>query len=267
MLAALSRSMQADTTDRRRETLLLASCALFTGFFVTAEILGAKLWTFTVFGLTPASLGVSDSPHFIATAGILAFPLTFVLTDIVNEYFGVAVVRVFTFLAIAVNLLLQPVIQAAIRVPTISFQAGVESERLHDAYTLAFGQTWTIVAASLVAFLIAQLVDARVFTALRHATGGRYLWLRAQGSTVISQVIDTLTVIFLAFYVIPELLGQPHMRAGEAWTISLTNYVYKFVIAVGITPVLYLVHFGVEAWLGRDRAHALAQAAHPRDPI
>jgi uncharacterized integral membrane protein (TIGR00697 family) len=259
--------MQADPTDRRRETLLLAACALFTGFFVTAEILGAKLRTFTVLGLSPAALGVSDSPHFVATAGILAFPLTFVLTDVVNEYFGIALVRVLTFLAIAVNLLLQPVIQAAIRVPTISFQPGVESARLHEAYTLAFGQTWAIVAASLIAFLVAQLVDARVFTALRHATGGRWLWLRAQGSTVISQVVDTLLVIFLAFWIIPELAGQPHMRASEAWTISLTNYVYKFVIAVGITPVLYLVHFGVEAWLGRERAHALAHAAHPRDPL
>lgn len=232
--------------DRRREVLLLALCALFVGFFVTAEILGSKLWSFTVFGLTPATIGLSDEPHFVATAGILAFPLTFILTDIVNEYFGLSIVRVFTFLAIAVNLLLQPVIQIAIRVPTVSFTPGVESERLHEAYYLAMGQSWAIVAASLVAFLIAQFADVHVFTFLRRVTKGRFLWVRAQGSTIVSQVIDTLTVIFLAFWLIPELTGQAHMSAGKAWSISVTNYVYKFVIAVGITPVLYAVHFAVE---------------------
>src|SRR5262245_61651708 len=93
--------------DRKREVLLLTLCALFVGFFVTAEILGSKLFRFTVVGLTPKRLGLSDSEAFVATAGILAFPLTFILTDIVNEYFGRRIVRVFTALAIAVNLILQ----------------------------------------------------------------------------------------------------------------------------------------------------------------
>lgn len=262
---------------KRREVLLLVMCGLFVGFFVTAELLGAKLWTFTLLGIGPAKLGLGDSKEFVASAGILAFPLTFVLTDIINEYFGRRIVRIFTWLAIAVNVILQPVVQAAIRVPAISFTPGVSAGDIQVAYNRALGQTWAIVVASLIAFSIAQFIDAWVFTWLRHRTGGKMLWLRSQGSTAVSQVIDTVVVIFLAFVIIPALLDVEHMAPqnaaqfvrmswGQATNVALTNYVYKFAIAVGITPILYLVHGAVEAWLGKETAERLAHEAHPRDP-
>jgi uncharacterized integral membrane protein (TIGR00697 family) len=250
----------------RSESLLLALCALFVGFFVTAELLGAKLWAFTLFGIGPRDLGLGSGERFVATTGILAFPLTFVLTDVVNEYYGRRIVRVFTFLAIAVNLVLQPVVQAAIAAPAVSFTPGLDAAAIQDAYRIALGQTWAIVAASLVAFLVAQLVDVAVFTWLRRRTGGGLLWLRAQGSTVASQLIDTFLVIFLAFVAIPALLGREHMGADAAANVALTNYVYKFAIAVVITPLLYLAHAAVELWLGHDQAESLVRAAHPRDP-
>lgn len=252
--------------EKRREVLLLTLLALFVGFFVTAEILGAKLWKFTLFSLTPQSIGLSNDAYFVATAGILAFPLTFVLTDVINEYFGRRIVRVFTILAIAVNVILQPIVILATKAPTVVFGAAYTEETAHQAYVIAFGQTPTIVAASLVAFGVAQFVDAWMFTWLRKKTGGKMLWLRSQGSTVVSQLIDTGIVIFLAFVVIPELLGNEHMSVGQATVISLTNYVYKFVIAVLITPLLYIVHGGVRAWLGHDAAESLVREAHPTDP-
>jgi uncharacterized integral membrane protein (TIGR00697 family) len=257
---------ESPPTAARRQVLLIGLCALFVGFFVTAELLGAKLWSFTLFGLGPRDLGL-EGESFVATAGILAFPLTFVLTDSVNEYFGVRVVRLFTFAAIAVNVILQAVVQAAIRVPAVSFTPGVEAAEIQRAYELALGQSWAIVAGSLVAFALGQLLDARVFTWLRRATGGRWLWLRAQGSTVVSQLVDTFVVIFLAFVVLPTLFdsGPAPMASGQAFTISVTNYVYKFAIAVLITPLLYVVHGLVDLYLGREAAHALADAAHARD--
>jgi uncharacterized integral membrane protein (TIGR00697 family) len=236
------------------------------GFFVTAEILGAKLWKFTLFGMSPRSIGLSDDAYFVATAGILAFPLTFILTDIINEYFGRRIVRVFTFLAIAVNVILQPIVILATKAPTVVFSTSYSEETAHQAYVIAFGQTPTIVAASLIAFAVAQFVDAWTFTWLRKKTGGKMLWLRSQGSTVVSQLIDTGIVIFVAFVVIPELLGNDHMTVGKATVISVTNYVYKFLIAVLITPLLYLVHALVHAWLGHEAATALAHEAHPTDP-
>jgi uncharacterized integral membrane protein (TIGR00697 family) len=250
----------------RRQVLLVALCSLFVGFFVTAELLGAKLWSFTLAGLGPRDVGLSGE-RFVATAGILAFPLTFVLTDSVNEYFGVRVVRLFTFAAIGVNVVLQAVVQAAIRVPAVSFTPGVDAAQVQQAYELSLGQSWAIVAGSLVAFALGQLLDARVFTWLRQRTGGRWLWLRAQGSTVASQLVDTFVVIFLAFVVLPALFdaGSTRMTTGQALEVSLTNYVYKFAIAVVITPLLYVVHGLVDLYLGRDTAHALAEAAHRPD--
>jgi hypothetical protein len=259
-------SATAQRPVAREQVLAYTLCALFVGFFVAAEVLGGKLFRFTLLGLGPDDLGLGEGSEFVATAGILAFPLTFVMTDIVNEYFGRPIVRLFTWIAIAVNLLLQPVIRAAIAAPAISFTAGVTDADVQRGFEIAFGQTTSIVLASLCAFALAQWLDVRVFTWLRRATGGRLLWLRAQGSTVVSQLADTFAVIFLAFVAIPLLLGGEPWSLSQASSVALTNYVYKFLIAVGITPVLYLVHAAVDAYLGRAAADALVRQAHPGDP-
>ena len=250
----------------REQVLAYVLCALFVGFFVAAEVLGGKLFRFTLFGLGPDDIGLGDGTEFAATAGILAFPLTFMMTDIVNEYFGRPIVRLFTWIAIAVNLLLQPVIRAAIAVPAISFTPGISDADMQRGFQVAFGQTTSIVFASLCAFALAQWLDAWVFTRLRHVTGGKYLWLRAQGSTVVSQMIDTIAVIFLAFVVIPKFTGGQAWSISNAFSVSVTNYVYKFVIAVGSTPVLYFVHGAVDRYLGKETAEALVHHAHPSDP-
>lgn len=254
------------TAIPRRQVLAFALCALFVGFFVAAELLGSKLFEFSLFGLGPRDLGLGADARFVSTAGILAFPLTFVMTDIVNEYFGKPTVKHFTWIAIAVNLLLQPVVQAAIRVPAVSFTPGLEASQIQSAYQIALGQSWQIVAASLVAFATAQWLDVQVFTWLRRATGGKMLWLRSQGSTVVSQMIDTIVVIFLAFVIIPMATGGPAWSLGQAAQVSLTNYVVKFVVAVLSTPALYIVHGLVERYLGHAEAELLVHAAHPKDP-
>ncbi|MCX8039113.1 MAG: queuosine precursor transporter [Planctomycetota bacterium] len=245
----------------RRQLLLLVLCAFFTGFFVAVELIGAKLFHFTLFGLGPADFGLSGE-RFVATAGVLAFPLTFILTDIVNEYYGRRAVRTLTFLAIAVNVALIPVVQAAIAVDAHDFASGGVDQAMNEAYARALGQSWAIVVGSLTAFAIAQLVDVAVFGWLRRATRGRWLWLRAQGSTVISQLIDTFAVIYLAFVVIPALVpGLFAMSVGGAALVCVTNYIYKFAIAVAITPLLYAVHWGIEWWLGpEEAARAIAEA-------
>lgn len=265
---------------QRRETLLLCLAGLFVGFFIAADLLGAKLFTFTLFGLGPSSLGLGAQTSFVATAGLLAFPLTFLLTDVLNEYFGLRTVRLLTFIAVGVSLLLQVVVQSAAAVPTYQptplppelAGLGADPQQrnalAHAAYSFAFSNSLTIVIASLVAFLISQLVDVLVFSHLRRLTGGRLVWLRAQGSTLISQIVDTLLVIYLAFVIIPWLTGgtpwPAFSRLGEfsALSVSVTNYIYKCAIAVAITPLLYALHLGVNAWLGHAEAHRLADEAH-----
>jgi uncharacterized integral membrane protein (TIGR00697 family) len=250
----------------REQVLAYALCALFVGFFVAAEVLGGKLFRFTLFGIGPSSLGFGDGADFVATAGILAFPLTFLMTDIVNEYFGRTHVKLFTWIAIAVNLLLQPVIRAAIAVPAVSYTPGVTDEQMQQGFQIALGQTTNIVFASLAAFALAQWLDVQVFTWLRRRTGGKWLWLRAQGSTVVSQLIDSIAVIYLAFVFIPMALGGEPWSLGNAFAVAMTNYVYKFVIALGSTPILYLVHGAVDRYLGKEKVEELVHRAHPSDP-
>jgi len=250
----------------REQVLAYVLCSLFVGFFVAAEVLGGKLFRFTLFGVGPSDLGLGEATEFAATAGIMAFPLTFIMTDIVNEYFGRPIVKLFTWIAIAVNLLLQPVIRAAIAVPAISFTPGITDEEMQLGFQIAFGQTTSIVFASLCAFALAQWLDVQVFTWMRRLTGGKLLWLRAQGSTVVSQMIDTIAVIYLAFVAIPLLIGKEPWSLADAFSVSVTNYVYKFAIAVGSTPVLYLVHGAVDRYLGHETAEALVHHAHPSDP-
>jgi uncharacterized integral membrane protein (TIGR00697 family) len=249
----------------RRQLLLLILCGFFVGFFVAAELIGAKLFHFSLFGLGPAAFGL-DGPVFVATTGILAFPLTFILTDIINEYYGRRTVRALTFIAIAVNLMLQPVVLAAIAVPAHDFETGGVHQVWQDAFARSLGQSWAIVVGSVAAFAIGQLIDVTVFAWLRRLTRGRWLWLRAQGSTLVSQLIDTFVVIFLAFVIIPALAGAGSglfsMSGGQAFTVSLTNYIYKFAIAVATTPLLYLVHWAVDRWLGRSEAEAALREAH-----
>ncbi len=248
----------------RRQLLLLILCGFFVGFFVAVELIGAKLFHFSLFGLGPSSFGLNGS-LFVATTGIIAFPLTFIITDIVNEYYGKRAVRTLTFLAIAVNLALIPVVQAAIHVDAHDFASGGVNEPFNAAFATALGQSWAIVVASLCAFAVGQLVDVSVFAWLRARTGGRMLWLRAQGSTVVSQLIDTFVVIYLAFVVIPWIAGGDNlfaMKPGEAFGVSMTNYIYKFAIAVAITPLLYAVHWAIDAWLGKDEAARAIAEAH-----
>src|SRR5262245_19795983 len=211
----------------REQVLAYVLCALFVGFFVAAEVLGGKLFRFTLFGVGPDDIGLGDGTEFVATAGILAFPLTFVMTDIVNEYFGRPIVRLFTWIAIAVNLLLQPVIRAAIAVPAISYTPGVSDADMQRGFQVALGQTSSIVVVSLCAFALAQWLDVWIFTWLRRSTGGKWLWLRAQGSTIVSQLIDTVAVIYLAFVVIPLVTGNEPWTLANAFSVSITNYVYK----------------------------------------
>ena len=251
------------TLGGRSLTLLLILCALMVAFFVTGDLVGAKLFEFTLAGLLPKHFGLGDG-KFVATIGILYFPLTFILTDIINEYFGRRVVRTLTFIAIGVLLLLQPVILASIHATTVSFNPAVSKEVMHQSFATVLGPAWAIVAGSCTAFLIGQLLDVMVFEKLRRLTKGRMLWLRAQGSTLVSQFIDSFVVIFLAFVIIPKLTGcaEPWSVSGAAM-VSLTNYVIKAVIAVAITPTLYVVHFMVELWLGRTESERLKALAHP----
>lgn len=213
------------------------------GFFLTnaviAELTGGKLFEI------PVSIFGSN---VVLSIGVLMWPVVFLTTDLINEYFGKPGVRKLTFLAVGMITYAFLVLFAAIRVPTWS-----ESPVTYEAFQMVFGQSQWIIVGSLVAFLTSQFVDVFVFSLVKKATGKRMLWMRATGSTVISQIIDTFLVGYIAF-VIPGKLTLPNLIK-----LSLGNYLFKLSVAIVITPLIYLAHGLIDNYLKKDSANSVHQ--------
>src|SRR3954466_14051223 len=155
----------------RKQRFFVFLTALFVAALVTGDFVGGKF--FVLFGHT-------------FSAGIIPFPLTFVLTDIVNEFYGTTGARRLTFVGLGAAVFVWGVIQLALHLPP-SPMSPISDEVFHAA----LGTAWRRYIASLCAYVIGQLLDISIFRALRRATGHRLLWLRATGSTGPSQMIAT----------------------------------------------------------------------------
>ena len=103
----------------------------------------------------------------------------------------------------------------------------------------------------MVAFLIAQLLDASVFHWLRKLTGNKKIWLRATGSTLVSQLIDSFVVLFIAFF----LFGN--WSFNQVLSVAIINYIYKFTVAVVLTPLLYVAHYFIDNYLGLSKVRQI----------
>jgi uncharacterized integral membrane protein (TIGR00697 family) len=237
------------------------------GFFVAnaliAEMIGVKLFQLeTLLGLQKADFTLLGQQHlsFVLSVGVLPWPIVFILTDVINDYYGVRGVRFLTLLTTALIAFAFVVMYLAIHMPpdqgwwiTSSATQGVPN--MQSAFTSIFGQGMNIIVGSLTAFLIGQLVDAFVFRSIKRATGDKRIWLRATGSTLLSQLIDSVVVTYVAFWVFKG------MSFPMATALVLTAYSYKLVVAILSTPLIYLVHAGVERYLGKEKALAMRAAA------
>lgn len=244
---------------------------ILAGFFVTnaiiAELLGAKLFSLEkTLGFSPLNLQFfGEAFSFNLTAGVLLWPVIFVMTDIINEYYGPRGVRFLSFLTCGLILFAFLIISGAIGLTPADFWAKDYFKGVPDsdaAFRGIFGQSQAIIVASLLAFLIGQLLDVLVFHKIKQLTGEKWIWLRATGSTLISQLIDSFVVLFVAFYIAPRISGN-----GQPWTFTLVmaiclgNYLYKFLVAVLLTPVIYGVHHLIEKYLGEATSRTMKDAA------
>lgn len=241
---------------------------LLGGFFVTnaivAEMVGIKIFSAEgTLGLHPANINLFGATFdFNLTAGTILWPFVFITTDIINEYFGKAGVRkisVFTagliaygFIIIGLATMLEP---AQFWLEQNSFDYQGKPLNIDTAYNTVFRQGMGIITASLVAFLVGQLVDVYVFQKLRNWSGTKMLWLRATGSTMVSQLIDSFVVLFIAFY----LLGNWSML--QVFQVSIVNYIAKAILAVCLTPLLYFVHAAIDNYLGKLESEKLMEEA------
>lgn len=243
------------------------------GFFIAnaliAEVMGVKIFSLEgTLGIKPLQLHIFGNDFsFNLTAGVLLWPVVFIMTDIINEYYGMKGVRFLSLLTVGLIAYAFVMFQGAIHIQPAGFWIGTyEAQGVPDAdkaYRAIFGQGQWIILGSLVAFLLGQILDVFIFHKIKKITGEKNIWLRATGSTVVSQFIDSFVVLFIAFYVGPRLSsnqGQPWSFA-LVMTICIGNYIYKFFMAVILTPVIYLVHIWIERYLGKERASAMKHAA------
>ncbi len=233
----------------RPQKLYVVCAAIFITALVIAEATAGKL--FTLFEL-PVSITIlgTEFDRVIMTAGVIAFPITFIITDLLNEYYGVRGIRFVTVVGMVMIMFEFVILQVAIAAPTSEISPVPEA-----AFNTVFGATGRVIIGSLVAYIVGQLADISLFHWLRRLTEGRHLWLRATGSTFGSQFLDTFIVLMIAFY------GQLTFEAIIA--ITIFNYAYKFIIAVVITPIIYAAHWVMDLYLGEAVAEELVlQAAH-----
>lgn len=210
---------------------------ILAGFFITnaivGELIGGKL----------IQLG-----PFTMSIGIIPWPVVFITTDLINEYFGKKGVRQLTFLTtvLIIYTFILLLVGMNIRASGIS---PVSDEQFYGV----FGQSLWIIVGSIAAFLASQLIDVLVFWLIRKRTGHKMIWLRATGSTVVSQLIDSFIVTGIAFWLSGRLSFVDFINTAS------TGYSAKLIIAILITPLIYLGHGLIRRYLGEEHSEVLVE--------
>ncbi|MBL3658590.1 queuosine precursor transporter [Fulvivirga sediminis] len=243
------------------------------GIFLTnallAELVGTKIFSLeNTIGLPPAQISMLGDwvLDFNLTAGVVLWPVVFVTSDIINEYFGKQGVKKISYLTIIFIIYMFLIISVVSWLKPAQFWLDVNATddegngfNINYAFNKVFLQGSRIIIGSLVAFLIGQLLDVYVFHKLRAITGSKKLWLRATGSTLISQLVDSFVVLFVAFYLLAA--KDSKWSLIQVLSVGTINYTYKFIIAIIMTPTLYIIHSLIDKYLGKDKAHELMEDA------
>lgn len=229
---------------------------------IIAEFVGVKIFALEpTFGLSAFNwnlFGQSGSLAF--TSGVLLWPFVFLMTDIINEFFGVRGVRFISWLTVGLIVYGFLAAYLAIALAPAEFWVTVNGERgvpdMQAAFANIFGQgLWTI-TGSVTAFLVGQLIDVWIFHRIRMLTGERWIWLRATGSTAVSQFVDSFVVLYIAF-----VIGPQHWPISLFLAVATVNYGYKLLLAVLLIPLIYLTRRAIRAYLGNPASQRLQTAA------
>ncbi|MBI3501270.1 MAG: queuosine precursor transporter [Bacteroidetes bacterium] len=218
--------------NSRKEILFVVLAMFFVTNAITAEMIGGKLIEINIFDF-----------HFAFSMGILPWPIVFISTDLINEYFGKKGVRklsVITACLIGYAFLL---LYGGMNVPAAAFSPVQDKE-----FNIVFGQSMWIIVGSIIAFLVSQIMDVFVFWFFRALTKEKFLWLRTTGSTVISQLIDSFIVLGIGFLMPGKISFSNFLNVG------FTNYSGKLILAILLTPLIYLGHFLIDKYLGEKES-------------
>jgi uncharacterized integral membrane protein (TIGR00697 family) len=210
--------------SNRRDIVFLVLAGFFITNAIIAELIGGKLIQF--FGL------------FTQSIGIILWPIIFILTDLINEHFGKDGVKKLTYITVGLISFAFIVLSIAINIPATPF-----SPVNNEVFKTVFGQSQWIIVGSIIAFLISQLVDVYTFLFFKKITGNKFIWLRATGSTLISQLVDTFVVQYIAF-VLPS-----KWTLDEFITNASYGYAFKLIIAIALIPLIYVGHALINKFL------------------
>jgi uncharacterized integral membrane protein (TIGR00697 family) len=228
---------QVQSTSKR-EWLFVFLAGFFITNAVTAELISNKLIdvpiTFSFFG--------TEFGPFVTVVGVLPWPLVFICTDLINEFYGKKAIRRLSWITAALISYCFIMVTVALAIPA---NTAISPNTANDfEFTKVFGQSQWVIVGSVCAFMFSQLLDATLFAWIKQKTGNRHIWLRSTGSTVVSQLIDSYIVIYIGF-ILPGTLP-----ISAFWEIAPTNYVLKLIIAILLTPLIYLGHYTVRRYLG-----------------
>lgn len=215
----------------KKHWLFVFLAGLFITNAVTAELISNKLIEIPIsFDFFGGKVG-----PFVTIVGILPWPIVFLLTDLLNEFYGYKAVRRLSWITAILIAYCFIIVGIAMEIPAVN----IEGSNLSDdaAFNKVFGQAQMVIVGSICAFLVSQLLDAYIFTWIKSKTGEKFIWLRSTGSTLVSQFIDSYIVLYIGF-VLPGSLSF-----ADFMTIAPTNYFLKIIIAILLTPFIYLGHY------------------------
>ena len=269
-MVKMSQREVVNVTSNKATRLFIILGGFFVANALVAEFIGVKIFALEdTFGWEPFNFNLFGQEGALQfSAGVLLWPIVFVMTDIINEYYGKRGIRLLSFLAVGLISYAFLMIYGAIALSpadwwlTQNQSQGVPN--MQDAFTAILGQGLLIIIGSILAFLAAQIIDVVVFHRIKKATGEGKIWLRATGSTVISQLFDSFIVLYVAFKLGPELMPQFNvnpMTWSQLFAIGTVQYIYKFLMAILLTPAIYLAHFAIDRYFGKELAEQMKERA------
>ena len=213
--------------QRRKDIVYVILAGIFITNALVAELIGGKL------------IYIGD---VVMSLGILPWPIVFITTDLINEYFGEKGVKKLSFITAGLIAYTFFLLLIGLQIPAVKGNGLITDEQ----FSAVFGQSMWIIVGSITAFLVSQLIDVTIFHFVKNRTGKKMIWLRSTGSTVISQFFDSFIVLGIAFW-LPGKIDTKMFVAS-----ALTGYTVKLLIAVGLTPFIYLGHYLIEKYLAKD---------------
>ncbi|WP_339869524.1 queuosine precursor transporter [uncultured Algoriphagus sp.] len=251
--------------ESKKTNLFIILGSIFLTNAILAEIIGVKIFSAEkTLGFDPVNWTFFGAYllDFNLTAGAIIWPVVFITTDIINEYFGKKGVKKISFLtagliayAFIVIMIVTHLVPADFWLDVNSTTPDGDSFNISYAFNTIFRQGLGIIIGSLTAFLLGQLIDVYVFQKLRAVTGENKIWLRATGSTLVSQFIDSFVVLGIAFYVFGN------WNLSQIIAVGIMNYLYKMTVAIVLTPLLYVAHGIIDKYLGKDLAEEMIEEA------